>query len=656
MKFVPILLSLASVIVSSAIPSDLSELLDDNSWPLNNRGPTDEQIVKQTLNTLESLYKKNDSVVDSCFKCKTTLEIGKAISLTKPELIPEIFIKWCTDNKIASASTCKTTYSRNAITASRTGTDFANMLQLIDPWSIDGDYLCHFKMSQCSLPETPNVDLSSWWPPKNESASTLEYGTETFNVLHISDFHIELDYTPGSEANCTNNWMCCTPHSYNKNIKPESLNTSDVELYDSYYNDDGEFVKGYDITNENYNESVWFPATEFGNYQCDSPELLVNSSLKSIVDFQKNNNMTFDFAIFTGDMVDHDELEWTDYEMTIKSQEIVMRDLKKYLPDIPVFSVLGNHDTFPYGQIASHASGHENLYTWNNELFADLWVGYDWLPFENYEQIKKHYTGYSVVTKSGLKVIAVNSNTYYQKNYYSYNNMTYNIDPFGTLKFIVDELIESEAKNEKVWIIAHIPFVTDDTLPMQAEAYKQIVTRFSPTTITGIFFGHTHKDQFNVLYANDNKTIDNALMNTWIDLTVTPIQNYNPGWRYYEVDTKSKNVMNSFNYYMKLNETFTTHDEPEWLFEYSARDSYDPEGNWPSSSPLNATFWATVAENIKTNQTFAQLYSDFSFRKSPYVPDCSEAGMCDTYYCYVSSFDINEYSKCIADKENLIKY
>lgn len=650
--------SLLPLILSSlcSASGDLADLLDDNAWPSNSRSPTDEQIIQQTIHTLESLYSKNDSIVDACTKCKTTLEIGKAISLTKPELIPEIFIKWCTDNEISDASHCQSIYSRNTVTASRTGTDFTNMLQLIDPWSIEGDYLCYYKMDQCPLPETPKVDLSSWWPAKNTSNATLEYGQETFNVLHISDFHLELDYTPGAETNCTNNWMCCTPHSFNKHAKPDSVNTSSFEFFDSYYTDDGEFVQGDDITNENYNASVWFPATEFGHYQCDAPELLVNSSLKSIVEFQKENNITFDFAIFTGDMVDHEELEWWSYEMTIESQERVMRDVKKYLPDIPVFSVLGNHDTFPYGQIASHASGHENMYTWNDELFADLWVGYDWLPFDNYQQIKKHYTGYSVVTKSGVKIIAINSNTYYQKNYYAYYNMTENYDTFGTLKFIVDELIESESKNEKVWIIAHIPFVYEDALPIQAEAYKQIIERFSPTTITGVFFGHTHIDQFNVLYgSNGTKTIENAIMNSWIDLSVTPLDQFNPGWRYYEVDTKSKNVVNSYNYYMKLNETFYNHEDPEWLFEYSARDAYDPNGEWPKSAPLNATFWAGVVDNIKNNQSVAQLYSAYSFRNSPFVPDCSSSE-CEDYYCFTSSFTITEYNECLEEKTNLVEF
>jgi predicted phosphodiesterase len=641
------------VALASAIPADLNSLLSNN-WPANSHSPDDGVIVAQTLQSLRTLY-SNSTTLDNCQKCKATLEIGKAIALTKPDLVPEIFIQWCTENKLASAKNCKTYYSRNTVKSSRTGTDFTNLLQLMDPWSLDGDYLCYYKMSQCDLPKLPKIDLSNWWPEKSESAKVAPTpGNETFNVLHVSDFHIELDYALGSEGNCTTNSMCCTTHTYNINSKPGSIDNSDLKFFDSYFDEDRQFQLGDDLTSEVYNSSVWVPAQEFGNYKCDSPELLINSSLKSIVDYQEKKNIDFDFVIFTGDMIDHDELEHTDYNMTIESQEHIVRDMKKYFNNTPVYSVLGNHDTFPYGQLASKASGHENLYNWNDELNADLWVGAGWIPFKDYNNIKKHYSGFSIETQRGLKVVAINSNTYYQKNYYSYWNMTEDYDQFGTLKFVVDELLESERNGQRVWLMAHIPFVDYDTLPIQAEIYKQIVTRFSPSTIAGIFFGHTHQDQFTVLYANDNKTINNALMNTWISQSVTPLSNYNPGWRYYEVDTKTFSIMNSYNFYTKLNETFSDDGaEPTWEFEYSARESYDPEGKWPKNAPLNATFWATVAEGIKTQEKTAQLFNDYAYRLSPYVPQCSK-GKCDDLYCYVSSFNINDYNNCT--KDGLINY
>lgn len=626
----------------------LDTILSDE-WPSNGQKPTDEQIIQQTLHSLTSLYSDTTNL-DKCQRCKSTLDIGKAIALTNPELVAPIFIKWCEMTKLGSAATCKNTYSRHTVEASRSGSDFANVLQLMDPWSVDGDYLCHFKMkSQCPLPELPTIDLSSWWPAKPESHMTAPTpGNETFNVLHVSDFHIELDYTLGSEANCTTSGMCCNPHSWNKNAKPDSIDNSDLRFFDSYYTDEGVFQLGEDITSEVYNSSVWTPAQEFGFYQCDSPELLINSSLKSIVDYQLNNSMEFDFVIFTGDMVDHDEQEHISYQSTIESQEHVLRDLKNYFKDVPVYPVLGNHDTFPYGQLASEASGHKNLYEWNDELMASIWIGNGWIPFDDYDQIKKHYTGYSIQTKRGLKVIALNSNSYYTANYYNYWNMTDGIDQFGTLKFLVDELLESEAQGQRVWVIAHVPPNTQ-TLPTQAEAYKQIYSRFSPSTIAGLFFGHTHQDQFTMLYANDNKTIEDAIMNTWIIQSVTPWVGFNPGWRYYEVDTETFSIMNSMNFYTKLNETFGNDGaEPVWEFEYSAREAYDPQSTWPADAPLNATFWATVAESIKKSNETAQLYSDFAYRLSPFAPDCSD-GECKENYCYVSSFGVNEYEKCAGE-------
>lgn len=654
MQLLPLvkLASLASQ--ATALPADLNELLSSD-WSANSHSPTDSVVVNQTLHSLRTLYSNSTTTLGKCEKCKTTLEIGKTIALFKPELISEIFIQWCTENKIASAANCKTYYSRNTVKASRTGTDFTNVLQLMDPWSLDGDYFCYYKLSQCPLPELPEIDMSSWWPAKNETTSMAPTpGNGTFNVLHITDFHIELDYDLGAEGNCTNNGMCCTPHSFNSKSKPSNVTNDDFKFFDSYFDDNEEFQLGDDVTSKVFNGSVWSPAQQWGHYHCDSPELLINSSLKSVIDYQAKNDIEFDFVVFTGDMVDHDELEHTDYSMTVESQEVIVRDMKKYFNDTPVYSVLGNHDTFPYGQIASESSGHQNLYDWNQELMADLWVGAGWIPFEDYTSIKKHYSGFSIETERGLKVIAINSNTYYQKNYYTYWNMTENHDQFGTLKFIVDELLESEAKGQRVWLMAHIPFVDYDALPIQAEMFKQIVTRFSPTTIAGLFFGHTHQDQFNVLYANDNKTIDNALANTWIGQSVTPLSNYNPGWKYYEVDSKTFSVMNSYNFYTKLNETFSDDGaEAVWEFEYSARETYDPRGSWPKTSPLNATFWATVAENIKDDEETAQLYGSLSYRLSPFAPVCSE-GDCEDFYCYVTSFNVNEYNDCTV--EGLVDY
>ena len=88
------------------------------------------------------------------------------------------------------------------------------MLYLMEPSSYDGQLYCHYQDSKsCPLPKTPKIDMSSYWPAKKpEHEVAPEVGNETYNVLHVSDFHIQLDYQIGSEANCSQ-YMCCTGHN-----------------------------------------------------------------------------------------------------------------------------------------------------------------------------------------------------------------------------------------------------------------------------------------------------------------------------------------------------------------------------------------------------------------------------------------------------------
>ena len=131
-----------------------------------------------------------------------------------------------------------------------------------------------------------------------------------------------------------------------------------------------------------------------------------------------------------------------------------------------------------------------------------------------------------------------------------------------------------------------------DTLPIASRIFGKIVERFSPYTIANIFVGHTHKDRFLILYSsNSSQEVEDIINMTWNVQSVSPLTRLNPGWRYYEVENESFNIINSYNYYTLLNETFVNGGaEPVWKFEYSARDLYDPEGTWPARAPLNATF------------------------------------------------------------------
>ncbi|KAH3899141.1 uncharacterized protein SCDLUD_004568 [Saccharomycodes ludwigii] len=647
-QFVSFLFLLITV---NAYPAhiDLVSVLNDSdvSWTKNT--VADDQLVVQSVQMLYSIG--NDTSLSKCEKCKSRLLFGKSLAFTRADLIPTIWKQWCLESGYETTTTCLTNFGRNTVSNSSTGSNFADMLSLMNPLSMDGDYYCHYKESnQCALPVTPsNLSISYMWNNTKPAKAYVapQPSNETFNVLHISDFHIELDYTVGTDANCSAS-MCCTPHTSNSKKVPQNHTSTG---YNSFYTNanyavNGTFTQG-DWVNVN-ESSVWVPATTFGNYKCDAPEVLINSSLHSIGDYQKSNNISFDFAIFTGDLVDHDETAYTGYDMTVESEQIIFRDIKNTLDEVPVYSVLGNHDTFPYGEIAQEKSGFQNKFDWNAELMSDLWYDYGWLNASEAQQVKTHYTGFSVTTKQGLKIISLNSNCWYMKNHYAYWNTVEDPDSFGQFEFLISELLDSEANDQRVWIIYHIP-VSSDILPPQAKLFGDVIERFSPYTIAAIFNGHTHRDEFQIMYkgngTSDTKTEDNVVNNAWICQAVTPWVENNPGWRYYEIDTETFSIMNAYNFYTKLNETFTNNgSEPVWNFEYSSRTAYNID--WPTNAPLNATYWHKVATSIGSSNGTLQTYENFAKRFSPYTGDCS-TGACDTDYCYVTSFYVDQYANCL---------
>jgi sphingomyelin phosphodiesterase len=162
-----------------------------------------------------------------------------------------------------------------------------------------------------------------------------------------------------------------------------------------------------------------------------------------------------------------------------------------------------------------------------------------------------------------------------------------------------------------------------DALPNPTALFYSIVRRFSPVTIAGIFFGHSHEDQLMIYYDYKPSSLSSSgLRNTTdIDYTsplnigfvgpsVTPLTGFNAGWRMYQVDAKTFSVVDFQTYYADVSQSnmWTT---PEWKFEYDAREIYDPTRKWGQNDPLNGTFWNEVTTNMLTNISLVETYNLF---------------------------------------------
>ena len=192
--------------------------------------------------------------------------------------------------------------------------------------------------------------------------------------------------------------------------------------------------------------------------------------------------------------------------------------------------------------------------------------------------------------------------------------------------------------------------------------FHSIIARFSPATIAGIFFGHTHKDEKQLYYdfaqQNSSAVSDDGTLRNYTDLnydaplnvafigpSIVPLTDYNAGWSVYQVDAETFSVVNGQVYFANISNTLGWSPEPEWEFEYDLRATYDPAGQWPSTEPLNATFWNGVTEKMMTNDSLIQEYLFLATKKSVLTPSCR--GICiEESICQIRSSSGAVYETC----------
>lgn len=121
---------------------------------------------------------------------------------------------------------------------------------------------------------------------------------------------------------------------------------------------------------------------------------------------------------------------------------------------------------------------------------------------------------------------------------------------------------------------------------------------------------------------------------------MTPIDDLNPSWRYYTINSSNFEVQDAHTYYTDLKSL-----DYKWEHLYSSRETYNTFG-WPEEAPLNATFWHRVAHQIKDDPEVRQLYTDLEARNSPFERKCDSHKCITKQYCYITSWTTDRYDKC----------
>lgn len=311
-------------------------------------------------------------------------------------------------------------------------------------------------------------------------------GSPTTKILHLTDIHLDLSYTVGTNTECGQP-LCCT-------------NNTEVAPSD-------DLAAGY-----------------WGSYSCDVPTWTFEDMLMHI---REKHLDEIEYIMMTGDNPPHDV--WLQSrEGNLDHSRKVVELINKVFPDREVIYTLGNHESFPCNSFPPVGlEAPEFNPSWFYEAIANIYS--EWLPTEAANSMAT-FGRYSFLMRPGFRVIVINSNPCLTYNFWVLFERE---DMNGELAWLVQELLAAETNGELVHIISHIPPGNHDCIGAWGREYSRIIDRFE-NTIMAQFYGHTHNDEFIVFYDTETNTRPTNIGH--LTPSVSSYSGYNMAYRFYTID------------------------------------------------------------------------------------------------------------------------
>ncbi|KAF7901228.1 hypothetical protein EAF00_003449 [Botryotinia globosa] len=509
------------------------------------------ELVKD--DTIDDIWKAIESAT-TCVGCNAILLLLKGVAALGDTVFVDTLTEICKLAGVEDSDVC-------AGAIGLEGPIIAQDLRKITLGSHTSKLFCITFFGLCDFPAvTPyTVPFPS---PKPATQRPAVSGKTPLKIVHFSDIHVDHEYEVGANTNCTKP-ICCRPYT-----------SADAPGNNSY------------------------PAGEYGNYNCDAPVSLEESMYAAIKEVAPDATAT----LFTGDIVEG--AVWlvnsTGNIADINDAYSRMSGLKN------LFATTGNHESAPVNSFPPKAVG----VTTNQWVYDTLST--NWIPFigSTAASSADSFGAYSTLLPGGnLRIISINTNLYYRSNFWLYE-ATMETDPSGQLAWLVTELQAAETAGQRVYIIGHMPMGSNDAFHDGSNYFNQITQRYS-ATIAALFFGHTHRDQFQITYSNYNaQTAANALEVSYIIPSMTPTSGY-PAFRVYSVDPVTYGILDFTTYIADFSLTSSTQSAPTWKPYYSAKAAYGPLVTPPLTSAtaeLTPAFWHNLTTVFANNPTAFNQY------------------------------------------------
>ncbi|GAB6020688.1 hypothetical protein CHUAL_003357 [Chamberlinius hualienensis] len=399
-------------------------------------------------------------------------------------------------------------------------------------------------------PEPPYVP-----PPQPDAASPK------IRVLHISDTHFDKKYAEGAVSNC-NEFMCCRANSL---INPDHI---------------AEYAGKYGSVNGS----------------CDIPKL----TLESLLAFA-STSLQIDWVYWTGDIPPHDVWNQTkdgNVEMLLETNELV----RSYFPNAyTVFPACGNHEAEPCNSFPVPAVYDDYPLDYLYTQLDAAWTQH--IPTIDHSTVLKGgYYAYDV--RPDLRLISLNTNYGSDGNWWLVIDSE---DPTEELQWLIGQLDDAEQKNIKVHMFGHHP--PGSTTYVWSRNYKSILDRYKGT-IAGHFYGHTHDDEFRIIYDDEDPTLPISVGH--VAPSVTTYSNLNPAFRVYTLDGDYSGttwqVLDYDEYYLDI-EKANAEGVATWELLYNAKDTYGLPDFTPNS-------WNDFLNRMETDDALFQTFNQHYYRKT----------------------------------------
>lgn len=374
-------------------------------------------------------------------------------------------------------------------------------------------------------------------------------------------------------------------------------------------------------------------AGPWGDYLCDSPWALINSSIYAMRDIAPEP----DFILWTGDDTPHVPDERLGEAAVLRIVDQLTTLIRQVFPDTKVYAALGNHDFHPKNQFPA---GSNEIY---NQV-AELWS--PWLSNQSITLFRKGAFYSEKLPRAGSagQVVVLNTNLYYSDN----RQTAGMADPGQQFQWLEAVLMSAAQAGEMVYIIGHVPpgffEKTRDKAWFRAsfnEQYLELVRKYHHV-IAGQFFGHHHTDSFRMFYDDAGTPISVMFLAPGVTPWKTTLPGVvnganNPGIRVFEYDRATLRLQDMVTYFLNLS-LANEQGQPRWGLEYRLTEAYGV----PDAS---ARSMHSVLGRIASDQGVRQryyLYNSVSYDDRP----CDEACRAE-HVCAINHVAFEAYSACL---------